>query len=237
MTYRLLLSACIFFATDYARADVLFNVDFESPTYTNGQVVAGGAGPHEPTYSNGGVVVSDGVTGLGSQAALLSGPVGSMTFWPDSGSFNSGIHLISWEMSTPGNSSGGGVTIAGDAGSLFYLFLRNVDGFEEIVHSGTGATYPGVIFPIDTGRSYGISMLINLDEDYLDFFIDGVLREDNYSLGANATLTYADFYQSNASIQQFGVDNFKWETIPEPSSLLLILCGGAMLLPRRFKRR
>lgn len=195
-----------------ANAFMLYDIDFEPPTYTNGQYINGG-------YTR---VISDNINGFITQALLLQDGGGINYEAP--APYTSGVHRISWDFAVPVEQS---------ASTIVGAFL---DGTGPLLFSTTMATdfsgpvigYPGGSTPFSFGQSYSFEVLMDLDANYYDFWLDGALLNDHAAIAADADLWLVRFDQGQYMGLQAGVDNFRWEVtpaIPEPGTVSLLLLG------------
>jgi len=218
------LAALLFLsATLTVVADFIYNIDYEAPTYTNGQQIGGGSTE----------TISDSINGFTSQALLIHDG-GGIDYLAPAG-FTNGVHLVSWDLSIP-TQQGSSSIIYAQLGSGPILFDTHVTGDG----SGLSVEY-GFGFPqrpsisINSGQSYAFEILMDLDANYYSFRLDGSILEDTVSIPSDASLGDVFFGQNQTPGLQAGIDNFRWEIVPEPSSfvLLLIGCTGVYLARRR----
>jgi hypothetical protein len=210
-----------------SNADIIYNIDFEPPAYTNGQQIGGGSTR----------TVSDSIPGFSSQALLLHDGGGINYFAP--ATYTTGIHLISWDFAIP-SAQGSSAIIHGliYSGSGDDIFDVNIAGSTSSLWVEYGSGFPqrpSVL--INPAQSYTVAVLIDLDSNYYNFWLDGTMLEDTISIPSGADIWYVGFGQNQTMGLQAGIDNFRWEVIPEPSSLLLILLGGSALVIARRNAR
>lgn len=193
-----------------ANAFMLYDIDYEPPAYTNGQMVGGGsAGP-----------VSDSINGFTSQALLLQDGGGINYYAPEP--YTTGVHRISWDFSVPVEQQAQQL-ISGDLVGTGTPIFR-----ADMTSAGQSITYPGGSIPFNIAQSYSFEVWMDLDADYYDFWIDGNLLNDHVGIAEDADLWYVNFGQGQYMGLQAGVDNFQWEvnpSIPEPSTVSLLLLG------------
>lgn len=238
MINKLILSILMLNAVSHVQASIIFDVNFESPLYSNGQSITGGSEPNEPSGAVGGSLntVSDSILGFSSQAALFSSG-GQMNFDPIAGPFNSGIHLITWDMGAPVWPSQGVVTFDGTSQVLFSVSFQPSNAqhpSDPVIEYGLGLNRPSIVNTTGTANSF--QMIFDLDNDMVDFWINGSLLEDNYSISSGASLDLVSFSQNVVPGYQYGMDNFRWEIVPEPSAILLMLSGLSMLAMHRRRK-
>jgi hypothetical protein len=237
MTIRSIGGLLLLLIVSAAEASVVFDVNFDTPLYSNGQSITGGPEPNEPTGANL-ATVSNSIMGFDSQAALFPSTA-QMVFRPDSGPFDSGIHLITWDMGTPVDPSQGNVSFGSDTyGSLFSITFLDSNAQhpdDPVIEYGLGLNRPSIVNT--TGTANAFQIIIDLDNDMLDFWINGNLLEDDFALTSGTDLDDVFFSQNSLPSYQFGMDNFRWEVVPEPSSVLLIVCGSCLLMTCRCRRR
>lgn len=206
-----------------ALSDLVYDVDYEPPAYTNGQQLGGGTTE----------TISDSINGFTSQALLIHDG-GGIDYLAPVG-FTNGVHLVSWDLSIP-TQQGSSSIIYAQLGSGPILFDMHVTGDG----SGLSVEY-GFGFPqrpsisINSGQSYSFDILMDLDANYYSFRLDGSLLEDTVSIPSDASLGDVFFGQNQTPGLQAGIDNFRWEVVPEPSSLVLLFigCTGVYLARRR----
>jgi len=222
-----ILSALLFAAyISTALADLVYDNDYEPPTYTNGQQIVGAGN------------ISDGINGFTSQGLLIHDGGGINYLAPST--FTTGIHLISWDFTIPavqGSSLILNAQVEAFADPVLFDMTIAGDGSGLRVEYGSGFPQRPSL-SINAGQSYSASILLNLDADYYNFWLGATLLEDTVSIPSGAGIDLVDFGQNQALGLQAGIDNFRWEVVPEPTSLLLILCGGsALYFARRRNRR
>lgn len=193
-----------------ANAFMLYDIDYEPPAYTNGQMVGGGsAGP-----------VSSSVNGFITQALLLQDGGGISYYAPEA--YTSGTHRISWEFAVNSEQFATEIISALVDGDSSFYFIT------QMTSAGQSITYPGGSFPFNIDQSYSFEILMDLDANYYDFWIDGNLLNDHVGIAEDADITHISFGQGQYIGLQAGIDNFQWEvnaSIPEPSTVSLLLLG------------
>jgi len=215
----LVLSLC---AIGSVSADIVYDINYEPPGYTNGQQVGGGSGE----------TISDSINGFTSQGLLIHDG-GSIAYYAPS-TFTSGVHLVTWEFAIPVQ-QGSTLVINSQLGeqSQPLLFDTTVVGGPNVIEYGSGFPQRPNI-PYSIGQAYSFQVLMDLDANYYSFWIDGALLENTVAISADTELSYVAFSQNQSIGLQAGIDNFRWEIVPEPASMLLILFGGsALYLARR----
>lgn len=198
-----------------ANAFMLYDIDFEPPAYTNGQMVGGGsAGP-----------VSSSINGFITQALLLQNGGGITYYSPES--YTSGIHRISWDFAVPVEQSASTIISARFDGNVSVIPFRFATDMSTDF-TGPVIGYPGGTTPFNFGQSYSFEVLMDLDADYYDFWLDGILLNDHVGIAPDTDLGWVSFGQGQYIGLQAGLDNFKWEVnsaIPEPGTVSLLLLG------------
>lgn len=223
-----------------ARADIVYNVTFEEPPHFVGQPPVTGTGTDRPTPTANEWEIRNDIAGFASQVAYLPDwgtPGGAMGFVP-SGVYASGIHSIMWDASMLSlDLTSGGLEIAtmitsdgsGPIETLGIDFLNNgAITVTDISDGGFGETV-GTWMP---GDVFAFHAILDLDADTYDFFLNGSLVIDSQPLGADANISAVSFNRP-FSTAEFALDNFRWEIVPEPSSIILLLCGGCILAGSR----
>jgi len=210
-----------------AWGDIIFNVDFEDPPHTAGAQAANGSPPDYVTTGGFGITY---VPEFGSQGAstTASGSGNSMLF--DSGTtYASGVHSISWDWIQYSYSSYPfGIDSIVDIESS-QLNLAHDNG--QVVLGQTGAPASPYASTYSTGIVYQYSLLIDLDGDSYDFSINGSAVLSGASLSNSASISSVAF--NNPWGSDHAVDNFRWEIVPEPSTLVLISLGILGVCGRR----
>lgn len=223
MKTQLLSTLIILGGISAALADLVYNIDFEPPAYTNGQQIGGGNTR----------TISDSIPGFASQALLLHDGGGLSYYAPQP--FTTGIHSISWDFGVPVDQSA--TTIIGL--SLFESHVNVTMGggpsWYSIWYGPFTMGEPRLSEPFLIGEVYSFSLILNLDSAQYDLFLNDnqLLANEPLQFGPNS-LDYVTLSQNQTMGLQAGFDNFRWEVIPEPSTLLLLLLSGPVLA---FARR
>lgn len=214
-----------------ARGDIIFSVDFEDPPHAAGSQTAHGTPPDYVTSGGFGVAY---VPEFASQGAQTTAP-GSLDPYMlfDSGtSYSSGVHSISWDWIQYSYATVFSPDSAVNIGPS-ELNLAHSQGSMSIGQElGALTPYSG---SYSTGTVYTYAFLIDLDTDSYDFSINGapVLTGQTFTEPASlSTVTFNSPWQSDHA-----VDNFRWEIVPEPSTLVLISLGLLGVCGRRFAGR
>lgn len=202
-----------------ANAFMLYDIDYEPPVYTNGQMVGGGsAGP-----------ISSSINGFITQALLLQNGGGISYFAPES--YTSGVHRISWDIAIPNGQTAGtiiGISLGLESSTaLWGSTVTSSHPSGNVITYGQGFPYPSG-FPFDYDLSYAFDVLMDLDAHYYSFWVNGNLLEDHVAISTDAMLNSVRFSQDQIMGLQAGMDNFKWEVnsaIPEPGTVSLLLLG------------
>jgi len=200
--------------------DLVYDIDYEPPTYTNGQQIVGAGN------------ISDSINGFTNQGLLIHD--GGGVIYSVSQSFTSGIHHVSWDFAVPVDQGSSAIinAIFEPLTAPIALSVTMGSGPYEIRYAA-GLNPPTIPFII--GQSYSFDVWMDLDGNSYDLSIDGVLLSDDVAIPDSTGLWGVSFGQNQTLGLQAGVDNFRWEVIPEPTSLLLILFGGAALYGARRK--
>ena len=197
-----------------ANAFMLHDIDFEPPAYTNGQII-GSTG-----------LISDSINGFITQALLIQNGGAISYYAPES--YTSGVHRISWDMVAPVEQQGDIITAQLMGSSiLFASGMTTAHPQGQVISYGIGWDYDPAV-PFSFGQSYSFEVLMDLDANYYNFWLDGALLSDHVGISADANLEYMLFGQNQYMGLQAGIDNFKWEVnaaIPEPGTASLLLLG------------
>ncbi|MCO5069373.1 MAG: PEP-CTERM sorting domain-containing protein [Kiritimatiellae bacterium] len=194
-----------------ARGDVIYDVSFDGPGYVTNAISPAGDPPFYPqgTY----YVVYSPV--FDSQVDVLS----YLRFDP-AGSFSSGVHAISWQYMTESENTYGGwpnmaVTFSGS--SVFVPDGSFGDAYLYITNS------PQVGAPTPLNQVIEYAVTIDLDAMNVSFSVDGILYATNAPIPAGSTLDSVHMQRpgNNAAY----IDSFRWEIVPEPSTLIMVLLG------------
>jgi hypothetical protein len=225
---RTILAALLLMALiPAARPDLVYDIDYEPPAYTNGQHVGGGSGE----------TISDSISGFSSQGLLIHD--GGGINYLASTEFTAGVHLVSWDVAVPvlqGSSAILNVQLQASSGPILFDATVAGDGSGLRVEYGEGFPNPPSV-SINPAQAYSFLVLIDLDANHYNFWLNGTLLEDTVALPPDSSMDLADFGQNQALGLQAGIDNFRWEVIPEPSSLLLLMLGCAGLCVTRRMRQ
>lgn len=214
-------------AVAFVRADIIFDVSFEDPPHMLGTYTSTGPAPYYPST---GAAYVENVPGFSSQAGLVGG---SLSFIAPV-SYSSGVHVISWDfMNLSENTLGIGPNAAFfiSSSSDYDLFLAHgVLGGVTLFESGAVSVYDG---PYAVSNFATYTFVIDMDALVYDFAINGTNVITASSLPTSMTsLDSAVFLRPGNN--DFAIDNFRWEIVPEPSTLVLISLGILGVCGRRF---
>lgn len=202
-------------------ADIIYDVTFEDPPHVFGAYTATGA---PPTYPSSGSALVTNMPGFSSQAGLVAGYLGFNAPVP----FTSGVHSVSWDfMNLSENTLGIGPNAALFANSGLYL-AHGVLGGVSLFESGSVVVYDG---PYSVSNFASYTFTIDLDARVYSFAINGTNVLTDRAL-PDATTSLDSFNFQRPGNNEFAIDNFRWEVIPEPSTSLLILSGLAVISSR-----
>lgn len=211
-----------------ANAFMLYDIDFEPPTYSNGQNIGTGDGQ----------TIRNDITGFIGQVLLIHDG-GSISYSAPE-AYTSGVHRIRWNMGAPAGQSAATLITAQLASSESTIFSSRISMGHpqgQVITYGVGWDYdPGAPFNFD--QSYLLEILVNLDANYYDFWLDGVQLSDHIEIASDSTLGFVSFSQNQYIGLQAAVDNFQWEVmsaIPEPGIISLLMLGLPSLC--YFRRR
>jgi hypothetical protein len=202
----------------------VYELNFESPGYSNGQQIPGAG------------TISDNINGFSSQALLMQNGGSFDIFAPMS--YTEGIHSISWDFGLPSDQAA--TTILGvslwDA-HVNVTMSGNANNY-EILYGPHPPGSPRLSVPFETGQVYSVNVLLDLDLAQYDLFIDGnqLLMSQPLEFGPDS-LGYVSLTQNQVIGLEAGFDNFRWEIVPEPSTISLLLVGVVGMLCRRKRRR
>lgn len=219
-----------------ANAFMLYDINYEPPTYVNGQNVGTGSGQ----------TIHNDIAGFIGQALLIHDG-GAMTYFSPS-AYSSGVHRVSWDIAIPNGQSAGtilGISLGLESSTaLWGSTVTSSHPSGNVITYGQGFPYPSG-FPFDYDLSYAFDVLLDLDAHYYSFWVNGNLLEDHVAIADDAMLNSVRFNQDQIMGLQAGVDNFQWEvnpSIPEPGTVSLLLLGlptlcftHGILKPRKQK--
>ena len=206
------LMACL------AYGDIVFDVSFDGPDFIAGSTSPTGIPPDYPQYAPSLIVDS---AAFGSQVARP----GYLRFDPES-IYASGVHNISWRYLSEDNNTYGGwpnmaVTFSGSS-----VFLPNGSSPGDAYFYIDGNPLTTAPTPLNQVHDYAVT--INLESLTASFFVNGVQFATNAPIPSGATLDYVLFQVPGNNTAY--IDNFRWEIVPEPSSLILITLGFAAMM-------
>lgn len=214
-----------------AWSDLVYSVDFENPPHVVDQQVVTGSGTDKPFFADTSVVVRDGPADFTTQAASLE-PAGAMTFLPGT-VFTAGIALISWDLAMISSGSGGPTTAAisinpspGPSSPIFVFFQTDLS--IEVDGNSIGS--------FTMGEQDHYDFVIDIDNGLYDFSLNGGLVLDDQPLDSGWDLRDVSFSRENLEDPTYAVDNFEWQVVPEPSSMLLIVLGGISFVVQWVRR-
>lgn len=226
----LVVTTFVVLSVDNAWSDVIYSVDFENPPHVVDQQVVTGMGSDRPQFADTTVIVRDSPADFTTQAASLE-PAGAMTFSPGV-IFTSGIALVSWDLAMVSSGAGGPITAAvslspspGPSSSIFVFFKTDLS--IEVDGNDVGS--------FALGQQDHYDFVIDIDNELYDFSLNGspVLTDEPLDTGWD--LSHISFGRENLEDPTYAVDNFEWQVVPEPATVLLLLLGGVSCL--RLKRR
>lgn len=220
--------------TNTAWCGILFDVNFEGPTHINGSAPTTGIGSDVPTGMSGMWTVTNNFADSSSQVAAIYSPAtgGGLGFSPGM-DYTTGLHLISWDIAMENPSVQSSFQLF-SLGSPTVALGINYFGDESITiydplngSSSVGSVNLGAFF----------SLSVSFD---LDAYLYGVSLDGSPLVQDMAITPGTDIY-SVSLLNPFGsttmaIDNFRWEIVPEPSTISLLLVGVAGMLWRRLRR-
>lgn len=201
--------------------DTIYNVSFEDPPHTIDTAVATGVGMNDrPDLTIGTVVTRAGLADFSTQVASLE-PAGLMRFFVSTPS-SAGLVTLSWEMAILSFGPGGlsdtaQVTI--EPSGVAPLVMSWQRDYDFTIDGANVATFA-------LGQHDHYEILLDLDNDTYDFALNGTAVMTNQALNSSFDVHYVSFGSENLQSPSYAVDNFSWETIPEPSTWLLMTTGS-----------
>jgi hypothetical protein len=229
--YTLLLVAC-----SISRGDIIvvYNVDFENPPHVVDQPVVTGVGTDRP-YDAAGFVVRDSLADFTTQVASREG--GFLSFSPESYS-SSGLVRLSWDMAMLTLGPNGPETAAVSVdlynsgneswSAITTYFMQDLT--IQIAGMNVGA--------FTLGQQDSFEFLLNMDTGLYDTYLNSSLVLNDQSFGSGLSVANVAFGADFDASPTYAIDNFRWEIIPEPSTLILLILGGlgvAATKKRRYK--
>jgi hypothetical protein len=213
-------------------ADFIFNVDFEDPPHVVDQQVVTGSAFNLPTGADPTVMVRTNIGDFSTQVASLE-PAGAMGFFY-APSVTSGAVRLSWDMAVISLGTGGGLDTAAIAiqsspegiGDVFIDYEYDYD--LEIAGVDVG-TYT-------LGQQDHLEFFFDLDSDSYNVWLNSALVLSNQALNPTFDIQNVLFSRENLQNPSYAVDNFQWEIIPEPSTMVLLVVGAAGLIISRRQR-
>lgn len=86
------------------------------------------------------------------------------------------------------------------------------------------------------GQQNHFEFIIDLDNDSYDLFLDSGAIIDGSPLNSNFDIIGMNFGRDNLADPTYAIDDFRWEIVPEPSTMSMVLLGITGIL-LRWKRR
>ncbi|NCC53072.1 MAG: PEP-CTERM sorting domain-containing protein [Spartobacteria bacterium] len=219
-------------------SDIIFDVDFENPPHVAGSPPVTGSSVNQPTGISGSWDIATGVADFSSQVALLDSTSGGMGFVP-SDVYTTGIHIFRWEYAL--------VTVDSSQGQLQTSVMFINDGMsrpaQEVIISYLDDGTLNISDPLNGGtgvsnwllnQSATYALTIDLDSQTYGFTVDAQPIVTDTPLNPGAFLTGMSF-QTPFNMPSYGLDNFQWQIIPEPTTLGLMLVALGALGLRVFR--
>ncbi len=215
-----------------ASADYIFNVDFENPPHVVNQQVVAGSAIDRPTYAEETVLARTNVADFTTQVASLE-PAGAMAFFYGP-AVTSGLVRLSWDMAVLSLGTGGGLDTAAVAiqssptgvGDVFIDYEYDFDLEIGDVDVGTYAL----------GNQHHLEFLFDLDSDVFNVWLNSSLVLTNIAVNPTFDIQNVLFSRENLQDPTYAVDNFQWEIIPEPSTVLMMLLGSIVFVFQWVRR-
>ena len=210
------------------QADILFNVDFENPPHVLGQAPTTGTATDRP-FDTQLMVVDSGIAGFSGQVGrFTSDGVNAYSVFALPSAMSSGIHSIIWEASMlTFDASDGlqvGMTIGEGGGTAIDLNTRFLNTGNIVVSDPFDGASQEIIGTWSLGQVFQFQALLNLNNDTYDYFLNGNQVIYGQSLQTDASISTAVFQRPFVT-SEFAFDNFRWEIVPEPSTISLLLVG------------
>jgi len=208
--------------------DITFNATFENPPHVLNSAVAVGTGDDSPAFSAGSVITRTGIADFSTQVASFE-PAGQLSFFSPTPT-SSGLLLITWDMAMieygPGGLDTAAVSIQNSpsGGGALTMFWKTDNSFR------IGGTTAGAY---TLGQQDNYAFLFDLDNDSYDFLLNGSPLMTNQALAGSFDVQNVVFAAENLRAPTYAIDNFRWEVIPEPSTIGLMGLGLAGLLLRK----
>jgi hypothetical protein len=221
MKMRGTISLIAYMLAANAFTEPLFKVDFEEPTFTNGQAIVGGTAPSFPTDAAL-AVVSNFVLGFTSQAAMIYADYAGGGVEFETGVHSTGVHIISWEMVNIGGAFNGQTTI--DDSNIFLSYTPGTPKAFQLwnVITNDPPTFPPDRHPIIENAANLFSITFDLDNDEMSFSFNGDVIVERHPIAGEATLSIVRFWQNTSigsEVVCYGLDNFRWEVVNHPQML------------------
>lgn len=224
-------------ASTMSRADIIvvYNVDFENPPHALDAAPVTGSGADRPWSFTPNVMIRDSLADFTTQVAAFEGG-GMMSFRPESPS-TSMIVRLSWDMAMltlgPNGPETAGIAIDSSGGGGIWMFFMQ----DYTIQIGPG--FGGItIGSFTLGQKDNFQFLLDLDSGLYDVYMNSTLALSNQALGVGFDVANVFFGADYLANPTYAIDNFRWEIIPEPSTLILIILGGlgvAATQKRRYR--
>lgn len=220
-----------------ARADIIYEVDFENPPHVVGSPPATGSGPDRPTTVDL-VAVSDSVAAFPTQSAFFDSTAGfaGMSFNPGP-VFSTGIHLISWDivmLSVMGpDDPQAFVNIPATSGAQAFAVEFYLNG-DIVINDALNGSSIVSSYTLEQADAFGF--LFDMDADTYDLLINGSPVVSDAPMQPTRDLFYVSFTGGRFGENTFAIDNFQWQIIPEPSTIALMLLALGGLAVGRCRR-
>jgi hypothetical protein len=219
-----------------SHGDIIYDVSFEDPPHVVDSPVVIGSGTDRPTGTQGDTMIRVGIGDFASQVAVIGPSSASIMAFSPGTIFSSGLVSLSWDLAMLSMSAGlyqAGVSFEPDSalggGPLIVNFLNS-----NTIQVQTPSANVTNIATFTLGQQDSFAVSIDLDADLYSISVNGLPQIQDDSMGSAWNLQSVVFYGGFLQTPEYAVDNFLWQTIPEPSTCLLMLLAGIALRCRRI---
>ena len=214
---------------------IVFDVNFESPTHVNGSAPTVGTGSDMVSGTSGIWTITNSFADSLSQVAAMDvlATGGGLGFSAGSNYF-SGVHLISWDLAMLAPSSQSSIHFFAVNGPAQAVVIDYFGDGTVRIYDPNGSIENAATASLGSFHSFAVTF--DLNSLSYDVLLDGNPVLENRAIQADTGIYGVSIFNPFGGTT-LGVDNFRWEIVPEPSTIGLIGLGVVGLCGRWMAKR